>query len=90
MYWYCIETITQSKQFQDKLQTGWQGHVFFEKWSHIFAEKYYWKYLESLIQNALDNNGWTERDALEGSSTYGTVITLTLAIKLQKMEIALL
>lgn len=89
MFWYCLET-DRTQEFQDKLHIAWQGHVFFEDWAHTFAKKYYWKYLESLMPKALGHEGWIGTDVLPGIRAYGTVITLNLAIKLQKMEIALL
>lgn len=89
MFWYCIQT-DQYKDFQEELHIGWQGHVFFEEWAHTFAEKYYWKYLQDMVVKALDSGGFVDGREYPGIRSYGTVITLTLAVKLQKMEIALL
>lgn len=88
MFWYCIQT-DQYRDFQKELHLPWQGHVFFEDWAHTFARQFYWKYMESILRIAVKGHGYLNNHVNQSFQSYGTVITLTLAIKLQKMEMAL-
>ncbi len=43
-----------------------------------------------MVLRAIDDGGFVDGREYPGIRSYGTVITLTLAVKLQRMEIALL